>query len=234
MLVAGVATSAQAADLVLLCAGAMRAPVSKMLTGHEVDASYATAGAIRERLARGERPDVVIAPAAEVTRLVVQGLVDPATRRELGATGIGVAVRADAPLPDITTMDALRDTLLAARRVVFVDPAKGSSGQIVLGLFDRLGIADAMKSRTLTIDDGLVGEVVARGEADLGLQQVSEILPVAGVRYVGRLPRESDQTTRYDAAIVASTTHRAEAEALLERLADSATTPLFEASGLRR
>jgi len=227
---------AQAAGLTVFCAGAMKAPVSAIVGARVPNASpieivYGTAGALRDRIAKGERPDVLVVPSQDMAVLVTDRVVDAATRTALGSTGVGVAVRADAPSPDISTPAALTATLLAARRIVMVDPTKGTSGRIVDAVFKELGIADAMRDKTLELDGGYVVEAVARGEADVGLHQVTEILPVAGVKLVGPLPGDLNRLTRYDAAIVATTTHRAEADALMGALTNDDARRRIEAAG---
>ncbi len=216
---AAAATPAIADDLTLLCAGAMKAPVSALLAARDpslphVDATYATAGAIRERLAAGERPDVLIAPSDVTFALMKEQRIDVSTRRPLGQTEVGIAVRDGAPAPAIDTPDALRATLLAARRIVIVDPAKGTSGRLMNAVFRELGVEDRVRDKLLLLDGGMVVEAVARGDADLGFQQVPEILPVAGVRLIGTLPGDLKRLTRYDIATVAGTPHRRDAEAL--------------------
>lgn len=228
--------AAGAADLTMLCAGALKAPVSVLLAQHDASSStvaitYATAGAIRERIASGERPDVVIVPSDDLFALTKEGLVDVTTRRALGATEVGVAVRNGAPVPDIRTADALRATLLAARKVVIVDPAKGSSGRLVESLFKELHIEDAMRARTIRADGGNVVEAVARGEADLGLHQISEIVPVAGVRLVGPLPADLQRLTRYDIGALVASRHPKEAAALVRELSSSEAHAVIEDSG---
>jgi len=230
------ASSAAAADLTLLCAGAMRPAISKLLVGRaagapRVDVTYATAGVIRERLAKGERPDLVIVPGGDALELTKQGLLDASTRHALGETEIGVAVRAGSPLPDIGTPDALRATLLAARRVVIVDPNNGTSGRLMIGLFQSLGIEDQLRGKLMRIDGGMVVEAVARGEADLGFQQVSEILPVAGVQLVGTLPGPLKKVTRYDVAVLAASPNATDARAFAEEMTSPRARAVIEQSG---
>ena len=229
-----VAASANAADLTVLCAGALKTPVSALLAKRDpssVAVTYATAGVIRDRIAKGERPDVVIVPSEDAFSMMKRGLLNVATRRALGTTEVGVAVRSGAPIPDIRTKDALRATLLAARKVVIVDPAKGSSGLQVENLFKELRIDDAMRAKTLMLDGGNVVEAVARGEADLGLQQISEILPVAGVKLVGPLPGDLQRLTRYDIAALNASKRPKEAEALVRDLSSNDAHVVIEKSG---
>ena len=227
-----------AADLTLLSAGAMREPVTQLLAQRSqslppVNVSFGTAGAIRDRLAKGEKPDVVILPSGDLDSLIGQGVANAASLRALGETEVGVAVREGAKLPDIATPEALRATLLAARKVVIVDPAKGTSGRLVEGMFKDLDIADAMRDKTLKVDGGYVVEAVARGEADLGLHQISEILPVKGVRLVGPLPANLGKPTRYDVAVLAASDQQKDALELVGYLTSSAARAVIEKSGFK-
>ncbi len=236
-LFASISSPARAVDpLTLLCAGAMKAPVEALLAARDpslppVAVTYATAGAIRERFATGERPDVVVAPSDVTDAFAKDALVDAATVRPLGQTEVGIAIRKGAPAPAVDTPDALRATLLAARRVVIVDPAKGTSGRLMDALFHELGIEDRMRDKLLEIDGGMVVESVARGDADLGFQQVSEILPVAGVTLIGTLPGDLRRLTRYDVATVAGTPRRADADALEASFATAAARRIIEQRG---
>jgi molybdate transport system substrate-binding protein len=125
----------------------------------------------------------------------------------------------------------LRATLIAARRVVIVDPSKGTSGRLMMGMFRFLGLEDEMRDKLLRIDGGMVTEAVARGDADLGFQQVSEILPVAGVELAGTLPGTLKKLTRYDLAVVSGGAHRDEADALARELTSDAARAVIRASG---
>lgn len=123
------------------------------------------------------------------------GLTGSAT--PLGSVGVGVAVKQGMPLPDISTPDALRKTLLAAKSVTYMDPQKGTSGKHFAAVIDELGIADQMKSKTTLGDVGYVLEPVARGEIEVGIQQITEILPVKGAVLVGPLPASLQKITTY-------------------------------------
>jgi molybdate transport system substrate-binding protein len=230
------ASAAAAADVKLLCAGAMKPAVSAILakrgdaTPHVV-VTYATAGGIRERMASGDLPDVVIAPADGMESYASQRLVDAATRTPLGETEVGIAVRSGAPRPDVSTPEALRAALLAAHHIVIVDPTKGTSGRLLEGMFRDMGILDQLRDKLIKIDGGMVTEAVARGEADLGFQQVSEILPVKGVQLIGTLPGSMKTLTRYDVAATSSTPHRADAEAVLRALTSADSIATIRQSG---
>ncbi|MGI9024016.1 MAG: molybdate ABC transporter substrate-binding protein [Burkholderiaceae bacterium] len=229
---------AAAVDLTLLSAGAMREPVTQILAQRSaslphVNVSFGTAGAIRDRLAKGEKPDVVILPSGDLDGLIGQRVADSVSLRALGETEVGVAVREGAKLPDIATREALRATLLEARKVVIVDPAKGTSGRLVESMFKDLGIADAMRDKTLRVDGGYVVEAVARGEADLGLPQISEILPVKGVTLVGPLPGDLRKPTRYDVAVLVASDQQEDAKALVGYLTSGAARAMIEKSDFK-
>ena len=230
------APSAMAADLTVLCAGAMKPAISALLANRSpslptVDATYATAGAIREKLAKGERFDLVIAPGDVVYDLMKTNQIDVATRRALGETEIGIAIRTGAPVPDIRTAEALKATLLAARRIVIVDPAKGTSGRLLEAIFKDMHIDDALRDKLIKVDGGTVTEAVARGEADIGFQQVAEILVVKGVTLVGTLPGELKRLTRYDLAVTSGSAKKPAALALATDLSTPAAHVVIEKSG---
>lgn len=133
---------------------------------------------------------------AAIDDLARKGIAATGTRTVLARVGIGVAVREGAALPDISTPEALKQTLLAAKSLVYVDPAKGgTSGIHFAGVLQRLGIAEAVKGKTTLLPGGYVVELVAKGEIELGVHQISEILAVKGVRLVGPLPRELQKIT---------------------------------------
>jgi molybdate transport system substrate-binding protein len=229
-------TPAFADDLKLLCAGAMHTAVEGILarqrsSSPKVDVTAATAGAIRERIEKGEQYDVVIAPKEGMDYLVEKKAVDGATRHPLGETEIGVAVKQGAPKPDISTPDKLKAALLAAKKVVIVDPTKGTSGRLLVAMFKEMGIDDQVEAKLLKIDGGRVTEAVARGEADLGFQQVSEILPVKGVTLIGTLPGNLKKVTRYDVAATTAGAAKKDARALFGDLTSSDAYAEIKRSG---
>src|SRR5262245_32750514 len=187
LLAAGI-DSAAAAEIRVLSAGAMRSLVTelgeafKQETGHTLSMTFDTAGAQSKRLAGGEPADVVVLTDTVIEQLAGQGLVVAGSRADIARVGIGVAVREGAPRPDIATPEALKQALLATKSLVYLDPAGGAtSGIHFAGVLQRLGIADQVKSKTILIPTGYAAEVVARGEAEMCVHQISEILPVKGV-----------------------------------------------------
>ena len=151
---------------------------------------------------------------------------------EIGKVGIGIAVREGALLPDISTTDALRQTLLNADSIVYADPAKGaSSGIYFAGLLDRLRIAEAVKGKTFLRPGGSVVELVAEGKAEIGVHQVTEILPVKGVTLVGPLPPEVQNITTYAAGISTTAKQPEVAKQFLRFVARPENAPLFKELG---
>ena len=186
--------------------------------------------AIPNRLARGEKADVVIMVGYALDDLIKQGKVDPASRVELADSRIGLVVREGAPKPDISSVDGLKKTLLDAKSVAYSDSASGV--YIEEQLFKRLGIEDQLKPKSKMIPKIPVGSVVATGDYQLGFQQVSELLPVPGVSFVAKIPESVQSVTRFAAGIPVGAQHPAQAKALLDYLASTAAQPDVKATGL--
>jgi molybdate transport system substrate-binding protein len=189
-----------------------------------------THNAIPIRLERGEEIDVVIMAAPALADLIKQGKVRADSRVDLVQSSIGMAVKAGAPKPDISTVDALKRTLLAAKSIAYSDSASGV--YLSTELFPRLGIADQIKGKTRKIEADPVGGVVAKGEVEIGFQQISELRPVKGIDIVGPLPPGAQRVTVFAAGIPATSKHLEAAKALIQWLASSAAYPAIENSGL--
>jgi sugar lactone lactonase YvrE/ABC-type molybdate transport system substrate-binding protein len=185
---------------------------------------------IPSRLGRGEAVDVVIVPDETLSQLIKDGLVIADSRVALAHSSIGMAVRAGAPKPDISSPDALRRTLLQAKSIAY--SASVSGLYLTTELFQRLGIADQVLSKSRRIDRERVGAVVARGEAEIGFQQISELLPVPGVDYVGPLPPEVQRVTVVSAGVAAGSKNRDAARALIRFLASPDATVAVAKTGL--
>ena len=189
-----------------------------------------TPNAIPARLARHEAADAVILARSGLDKLVAEGKIVPDTAIDLGLSRIAVAVRAGAPVPDISTPDAVRATLLKARSVAWSDSASGVYIQSTM--LGRLGIADQVRPKGRMIPATPVGEIVARGEAEIGLQQLSELKPVKGIRIVGLLPDALQKVTAFSGGVVAYSPHQAQARALLTYLSSPQADAAIRASGL--
>lgn len=155
--------------------------------------------ALMKRIAAGETADGIVAIEWALDELASRGRIDPSTRRKIARTVVGVAVRPGAPKPDISTADALRDTLLAVPSLVY--SRAGASGIFFEKLIDQLGIGDAVRAKSVVIPAGLTGEVLARGEVELAIQQISELMAVDGIDIVGPMPPELQATTDFGAAV---------------------------------
>ncbi|CAI8812274.1 substrate-binding domain-containing protein [Pseudomonas sp. MG-9] len=186
--------------------------------------------AIPNRLARGEHADVVIMVGYALDDLIKQGKVDPASRVELADSRIGLVVREGAPKPDISSVDGLKKTLLDAQSVAYSDSASGV--YIEQQLFKKLGVEDQLKPKAKMVPKVPVGSVVATGDYQLGFQQVSELLPVPGVSFVGKIPESVQSVTRFAAGIPVGAQHPKEAKALLDYLAAPAAQADVQATGL--
>ncbi|HHS7810716.1 substrate-binding domain-containing protein [Pseudomonas putida] len=186
--------------------------------------------AIPNRLARGEHADVVIMVGYALDDLIKQGKVDPASRVELADSRIGLVVREGAPKPDISSVESLKKTLLDAKSVAYSDSASGV--YIEKELFNELGVEDQLKPKAKMVPKVPVGSVVATGDYQLGFQQVSELLPVPGVTFVGKIPESVQSVTRFAAGIPVGAQHPKEAKALLDYLAAPAAQADVQATGL--
>jgi molybdate transport system substrate-binding protein len=209
-------------------------PQFERATGHTVVTLATSTGigpdAIASRVRRGEPVDVIILSRAGIDELVGEGKVVAASRADLARSSIGMAVRRGAPKPDISTVDALKRTLLQAKSVAY--SAQVSGIYLSTELFPRLGIGDQMAKKSIRVDVGRVGAVVARGEAEIGFQQISELLEVQGVDYVGPLPPEVQRVTVFTAAVVVGARNPDAARALIEFLTSPRGLEVMSKSGL--
>jgi molybdate transport system substrate-binding protein len=198
--------AASAADISIYSGGAVKAALSvvaanyEKVSGNRVTVDYAPVGTLMRRLAEGGTPDIVVLTTDVMPAAESKGWAVPGAAFALGGVGVGVAVREGAAAPDISTPEAFRQALLAAKSITYIDPEKGTSGKHFAEVLQRLGIAEAVKAKTRLGDAGYVVEPVARGEVELGIQQITEILPVKGVTLVGPLPEPLQKITVYSAA----------------------------------
>jgi molybdate transport system substrate-binding protein len=230
---------AQADDVKVFSAGAVRAIVTDLAeqfrqeTGTTVTFSFGTAGQTRQKLLSSEPVDVVILTDAGIDDMIKQGALASGSRADLARTGMGVGVREGAPKPDITTSEAFKTTLLKAKSLVYVDPAQGAtSGVHFKSVLERLGIADAVRSKTQLVSGGYPAEKVASGEAELVVHQISEIVPVKGVTLVGPLPPDFQKVTVYSAGLAARSPSPGAARAFVAFLTRPAFKPKLAAAGL--
>ena len=242
LLIAGAACAAEVH--VMMSAGFAEAyselaPAFERATGHRLVLTRGPSmgdspEAIPTRLKRGEPNDVVIMVGAGADDLLRQGLLKAGSKVDLARSLIGMVVRAGAAKPDIASVDAFRRTLLAAKSIAYSDSASGK--YLSTTLFSKLGVADQVAGKSRKIKGPPSGEpvaaVVARGEAEIGFQQVSELLHVSGVLFVGPIPAELQEDTFYSAAIASGVKESEAANALIRFLSSPEAAPAMAKSGL--
>ncbi len=233
--------TACAAEIKLLTAGAMRAVVVALLpdfekeTGHKVTIDNATAGTLKKRIEDGEAFDVAIITPAVVDSLASNGKIVAGSRIDLAKVGMGVAVKEGAAVPDIASVESFKRMLLTAKSVAYIDPkAGGSSGIYFDKLLDRLGIGDQIRPKAKLKQGGYVAELVASGEAEVAIHQISEIVPVKGAVLAGPLPAEVQNFTTYSAGLGAAAKDTAAAKALIQFLSGPASGPILKAKGMEK
>ena len=188
------------------------------------------ADSIPSRLARGEPVDVLILAGSALDNLIKDGKAVSGSRTDLARSSIGMVVRKGAPKPDISTVDALKRTLLEAKSIAY--SASASGVYLSTEMFPRLGVADQIKGKAKRIESERVAAVVARGDAEMGFQQVSELLPEKGTDYVGPLPDEVQRVTVFSAGIASGAAEPDAANALIKFLTSPAALPAITKSGL--
>ena len=187
-------------EIRVLSGGAARhalEPMAASFPAHKVTFDFQTMGKLQQSLAAGQKADLLVVTPEVLGRLEKDGKVPAGKGVPLARVGIGVAVNEKAPLPDISTPDAMRRTLLAAKSIVYINPKTGTSGKYVEEMLSKLNVLEQMKNRTTLVNEGYAVAPVGRGEVELGIHQISEILPVPGVKLVGELPREFQRYTVY-------------------------------------
>jgi molybdate transport system substrate-binding protein len=233
--------AASAAEVRVMISGGLTAaykalvPEFERATGHTVLTAYGpsmgtTQNAIPVRLERGEPVDVLIMVGYALGDLAKQGKVIPDSRVDLVKSPIGIAVKSGAPKPDISSADTVKRALLAAKSVAYSDSASGV--YVSTEMFGKLGIADEMKDKAKKIPATPVAEIVARGDAEIGFQQISELLPVAGVDIVGPLPPELQKITTFSAGIATVSKEPDAGKALIAFLASPAARAAIVKSGM--
>lgn len=225
----------QPADISVLCTLGIRSvlvDIADAFTrseGLSFSARYQSSIALMDRIAKGESADVAIITDTGITTLIGQGKVLAQSRRDVAAAGIGLAVRAGAAKPDMSTPEALKRALLAARSITYT--VTGASGLHFADLIERLGIAHEVNVKA-TRRDGLAGELAARGEVDIAVQQISELMQVKGIDIIGPLPAELQKTTTFSAGIFTTAKNPANAAALIAWLSTPETAAIIKAKGL--
>lgn len=217
---------ASAVNLKLLTTGAFKpvvlevVPLFEKLSGHKVQVDNDTAGGINQRLSRGEAFDVVVLPQKALATYIGAKIIIDDSITPLAKVGIGMAAQLSVLRPDISNVEAFRRTLLRARSVAYIDPGSGGTSGIYLRqLFVNLGIGPEMERKSILVNGGLAAQRVASGQAELALQQWSEIVVVPGVQLIGPIPTQVQSYTVYSGAVSARAKDVDAAAALLEALA---------------
>jgi molybdate transport system substrate-binding protein len=235
------ASTAGAAEVRVMISGGLTAaynalvPEFERATGHKVITAYGpsmgtTPNAIPVRLERGEAADVLVLVGYALGDLIKQGKVVPDSRVDLVNSKIGIAVKAGAPKPDISSPEALKRALLAAKSIAYSDSASGV--YISTEMFAKLGITEEMKDKAKKIPATPVAEIVAHGDAEIGFQQFSELKPVAGIDIVGPLPESLQKVTVFSAGIASVSKEPEAGRALIKFLASPAARDTIIKSGL--
>lgn len=204
-------------------------PEFERISQHRVLTVWGPTVEIMRRVTDGEAADLVIMAADSIDELAKLGKIVPGSRADVAKSGIGVAVRAGDPSLDISSAEAFKRALLSARSIAI---STGPSGVYLVGLFGRMGIADALRPQIRQVQGEPIGAVVARGEAEIGFQQVSELLPVAGIDFLGPLPPDVQQITIFTAGIHLNARQPDAARSLVQFLISPQAAPVIKKSGM--
>lgn len=228
--------TAAAAELRIVAPNAVKESITEIASrferesGHRVVFSWGGSESIARRVASGEAFDVVVNTAVTIDRFVTEGRLVAGTRTDFARSGVGVAVRAGLPRPDVSTPDALRAALLAAPSIAI---SSGASGRYLEQLFQRLGVADEIRGRIKQPPSGAqIAEMIARGEAELGFQQVTELMHAKGIDYLGPLPPEVQSYTVWSAARHPAGGDAEAATRFLQALASPSSAAAIRATGM--
>ncbi len=239
MVVALASARADAAEIKVISAGAVRGLIAGMIadyardTGERFDLKVGTTGQLRSIIASGQPADLIIAFSTLMAELEASGKVISGTRVELGRVGIGIAVRDGAPVPDVAGVQGFRQALVEARSVAYSDPRQGgASGVYFVGVLDRLGLADAIAQKAVLTNGGRAAvEKVARGEAELAVTLISEIVAVKGVRLAAAVPEPLQLYSIYAAGIPAGSSNPLAARAFIAALTAPSMAERWKAAG---
>ena len=228
--------TAQSAEITVLSSGAVREIVTDLLpqfeksSGHQVKITWSGTAKIKKQIGGGESYDLVIVGAPVIDVFIKDGEVRPGTRIDLVRSGVGVAIRKGLPKPDISSATALKNTLLAAKSVVY---STGPSGVYVQKMFEKLGIADQMGPKSKQTASGTrVGDYLERGEAEIGFQQIAELIHESGSDYVGPLPPEIQNITVFSSGVLTDAKQPDTAKAFQAFLVSPKNVPVIKKNGM--
>ncbi len=205
-------------------------PQFEKMTGHKVTTIFTGTLDADKRLAAGETYDMLIMSASSIDEHIKDGKLAQGSRVDVAKSGVGVGVKAGAPKPDIGTTDAVKKTLIAAKSIGY---STGPSGNIIIALFQRLGVLDLVKPKMKQTATGVfVGSIIASGEVEIGFQQVSELSQFQGVDYVGPLPADIQQYTTFSSGIMKNAKEAQAAAALVKFITAPEAAPVFKKRGM--
>jgi len=223
-------------EIKIISSNAMREALLELFPGFEHASSdkpvptFVGGVDIMKRMAAGETCDLVIMAGPQIDQLIAQGKVAAGSRVDLVRSGIGVAVPAGAPRPDICSAEAIKQALIAANSITY---SSGPSGVYLANLFARMGIADELKPKIKTVPPGVpAGSLVAKGEAEIGFQQISELMPVAGIDLIGPLPADIQEITVFSGGVHTAATQPDAAKALMKFITSPAAALIIKKKGL--
>jgi molybdate transport system substrate-binding protein len=228
--------AASAAEIKVIASGATKEIINEILpafeknSGHKVAIEFTGTANIKKRIAAGETYDLVIVGAPKIDAFTQQGKIASGTRTDLMKSGVGVAVRSGASKPDIGSSEALKKTLLAAKSIGY---SSGPSGDHMVNLVERMGIADQVKPKMKQVPSGSrISTMIESGEAEIGFQQISELIHENGIDYIGPLPSEVQKITVYAAGLHTGAREPEAAKALVKALAAPDAATLIKAHGM--
>jgi molybdate transport system substrate-binding protein len=228
--------SASAADLkVFITSGAKPVMMDvasqfEKSTGHKLSVTYQGSAVLQEAIERDDSFDAAVLIASNMDAVVKSGRVNATSRVNLARSGLGVVVRAGQPKPDISTVDAFKRTMLNAKSIAYV--TRGASGTHFIAVCEKLGIADQVKAKGKTLPTGTVAEFVAKGEAELAVQQMSELVGLKGTDIVGPFPPELNLVSQIVGAISANTKEPEAAKAFVKFFTSPEVTAVIKAKGM--
>lgn len=229
-------TGSQAAEIKVLSTNGVKTVLEELIpqfeqaAKHKLVVRFGPAADLKLQIEKGEAFDLAILTAAAVDDLIKQGKLAAATRADVARSGAGVAIKKGAARPDIATADSFKRTLLAAKSIAYV--GTGATGANMRKIFEQLGIAENMKAKTKVLSGISAADAVAKGEAELGFTQISEILPVAGAELAGPIPPELQIYTVFAAAVGVTPKEPAAARAFLRFVTAPAAAPVIKAKGM--
>ena len=205
------------------------APAFEKMTGHKVIVRFVQTADINQKINSGAPADIAALQPQQVDAFIKDGKMVAGTKTNFVQAGVGVAVKTGARRPDISTVEAFKTAMLKAKSIGY---SRGGSGLISAQVMEKLGIADQLKAKTKFIDGIPVAEVVAKGEVEIGLQQINVILPVKGADYIGPLPKELRETVKFSAGVLTTSKQPEVAKAFLRFIASAEAAPLLRKSGM--